>query len=295
MAIFLFRIAMINELKYKAETMKWSDHFNDEVLHEAIHWLSIKVIQVLFGFLILFISFKVINLFTSKLNQILNRKKIDQTIAHALFNITRKGLKIGMFFLFLGYIGIETSSIIALFASFGVGIGLAFQGALSNLAGGLIILIMRPFKLGDHISCGDEEGIVEEIKIFYTYVITFDQRVVMIPNGNVANGKIINHNMKEVRRVDMVFFLSYEENIEKVRNIILECIHHFPSVLGQPKPMIHLHELHENDLSIMVKVWCKNEDYWDIYWFLPEEIKQSFQEHHISIPHKKLEVKIKKD
>ena len=181
----------------------------EEILSTILTWLSTEGVKLLIGAIVLFIAFKIINLIAKKFKRAMEKKNRDKTITKVGYSIIRKGGKLLVFLGFLGYVGIDTAGIGSIIASLGVGVGLAVQGSLSNLAGGLIILLMRPFRIGDYIEAQGEGGTVEDIQIFYTYIVTPDNKVIMIPNGSLANGNIRNYSTKEFRRVDFEFSISY--------------------------------------------------------------------------------------
>lgn len=265
----------------------------DKVIDSILSWLSTTGLKLVLGLVVLFIVFKIINFFSKKIEKSLTRRHVDKTIESLIVSTFRKGLKFVAFAALLGYIGFETSSIAALVASFGVGLGLALQGSLSNLAGGIIIIFMRPFKIGDYIESNGLSGTVEQIKIFYTYLVTPDNKVIMIPNGSVANGSIINYSQKDTRRVDILFSIAYENDFEKAKDIIRMCIKKIGLSLDSPEPFINVSNHGASSIDITTRVWCKSNDYWTIYWKLLEDVKLAFDEAGISIPYNQLDVHLK--
>ena len=184
------------------------------VLDAVVNWATNTGIKIVIALLIMFIAFKIINGVTKKLAKRLQKKNADATLSRVLVGAIKVSLKALVLICLVGYVGIETASLSAVVASLGVGVSLAVQGTLSNFAGGVIIIIMRPFKLGDFIVSNGESGTVEDIKLFYTHIVTPDNRVVMIPNGALANNVIVNNSAKDTRRVDVVFGISYSSNVE---------------------------------------------------------------------------------
>lgn len=264
----------------------------DKILNEIKEWIVSEGIKIILGLLILCLVFKVINLISKKLEKKLNKKKktLDETITKVALNVFRKGLKILAFICFLGYIGIETTSIAAAITSAGLGIGLALQGSLSNFAGGLIILIMRPYKLGDYIECNGLSGTVEDIKTFYTYIVTIDNKVVMIPNGKVADSSIINYSSKKTRRLDMFFYVKYSSDMNVVRKAILEGVYKSSMNKENIEPTVSVEEYEESSIKVVLKVWCDNNKYWSLYYYLQEEIKKQFEKYNIEVPYNKIDV-----
>ena len=187
----------------------WENKFD-----EMLKWITTNGIKMLLALIVLFILFKVVNVISRRIKKNMVKRKCDPTFTVIIVNIFRKGIKILLFISYLAFVGIDTASIGAVIASCGVGIGLALQGSLSNLAGGIIIVIVRPFKLGDYIEAQGEGGTVEDIRIFFTYIVTPDNRTVMIPNGVLANGVIRNNSMKDRRRVDFNFTVAYNSDLK---------------------------------------------------------------------------------
>lgn len=263
------------------------------LLQTVLNWLSTEGVKLLIGLVVLFIVFKIINIIAKKFKKTMLAKNRDKTITMVVYSIIRKGLKIIAFLAFLGYVGIDTAGIGTIIASAGVAVGLALQGSLSNLAGGIVILLMRPFKIGDYITAQGESGTVEEIKLFYSYLITPDNKVVMIPNGVLANGSIINYSTKELRRVDFEFSISYDEDFEKAKKVIWDVIGSIENILTDPAPFVRVVSHGESTINIVTRVWTKNENYWDVYFDMMEAIKQSFDNAKIEIPFNQLDVHIK--
>ena len=204
----------------------------------------------------------------------------------------RLALKILVMLGLVGYVGFETASISAVIASLGVGISLAVQGTLSNFAGGVIIVIMRPFVLGDFITSQDQSGTVEDIKLFYTKIITPDNRVVFIPNGILANNVIVNASIKDERRLDIVVPVSYNANIELIRNLLKKVSKECDLVKITPEPFVEVGEYGTSSINLYVRVWVNRQDYWTAKWYMLKEIKNMLDENHISIPYNQLDVHI---
>ena len=265
-----------------------------EILDTVINWLTTEGLKLVIGLVVLFIGFKFANLISRSVKKRMEKKKRDKTIMAVVYQVIRKGLKLLIFLAFLGYVGIDTAGIGTIIASAGVAIGLALQGSLANFAGGIIILIMRPFKLGDYIECQGESGTVEEINIFYTNLVTPDNKVVMIPNGALINGNITNYSRKELRRVDFTFSISYDEDFERAKEVILNVVNEMEKVLQKPAPFVRLNRHGESTIDICTRVWVNNSDYWDVYFDMMEQIKIKFDEAKIEIPYNQLDVHLKK-
>ena len=267
----------------------------ESLWRKFVTWASTSGVKLLISIVIIIITFKLINVFTKKLYNKLKKKEVDETISRVSCSALKVGLKLVIFVSLVGYVGIETASISALIASLGVGISLAIQGTLSNFAGGVIIIVMRPFKIGDYITANGESGTVEDIKLFYTHIVTPDNKQIMIPNGSLANNTIVNFSSKDTRRVDNVFNISYTSDVELAKKLILEVVEKSGLRLEGQEPFCKLTNLGESSVDITCKVWVKSDDYWDFKFYLINEVKKAFDANGIEIPYNKLDVNIMKD
>ena len=264
-----------------------------DVLNNIWNWIITEGIKVVIGIIIFLILCKVINWVCRKIEKSLLKKHVDVTITKSAISFTRKALKVLLFISFLTLIGIETSSISAAIASIGLAIGLSLQGSLSNFAGGVIILCVRPFRIGDTITCNGETGTVERIELFYTYIVTGDNRVVMMPNADVANSKITNASAKETRRLDMTFSIAYDNDHNTARDIILREIESTNLALNEPDaPFVNIVAHKASSVDLEIRVWVKTENYQKLKWILLEKIKEAFDENGISIPFQQVDVHI---
>ena len=189
-------------------------------------------------------------------------------------------------------LGIPTTSFITALASCGVAIGLALQGALGNLAGGIMILIFKPFKIGDYITTASNSGTVSNITIMYTVLKTPDNKVITIPNGTLTNSVIENYSSSDKRRVDLVFTTAYDCDIDKVREILLAAANGHAKVLHEPEPFARLTKHGDSSLEYTMRVWCNADDYWDVNFDLIETVKRDFDANGISIPYPQMDVHI---
>lgn len=271
-----------------ANEISWSD-----VWQKIVDWAMNVGIKIIIALLVLFISFKIINFLTKRLYKHLQKKQVDETIARVSYNILRLTLKALVLICLVGYVGIETASISAVIASLGVGISLAVQGTLSNFAGGVIIVLMRPFKLGDYITSNGESGTVEDIKLFYTNIVTPDNKLIMIPNGQLANNVIVNTSAKEDRRCDVVMSISYTADVELAKQLIKEVCAANELIFETPAPFVEIKEFGDSAIDLTVRVWCKSKDYWTVNFYLLNEIKKAFDTNGIEIPFNQLDVTIK--
>jgi small conductance mechanosensitive channel len=256
-------------------------------------WVLSTGIKLIIAIVLLIVLFKVINVVTKKIYKSLQKKNVDETIARVSWQASRIALKVIVLACLVGYVGIETASISALIASLGVGISLAVQGTLSNFAGGVIIIVMRPFKIGDFITSGDHSGTVEDIKLFYTHIITTDNKEVLIPNGTLSNNVIVNASAKDTRRVDLVASVAYGTDIDFAKSVIAKVCEKNDLIFKDPAPFIALTEMGSSSLNIVVRVWCNRPDYWTVNFYLLDQIKKAFDENGIEIPFNQLDVNLK--
>lgn len=274
----------------KGKIMDWNSF-----LTQIITWATTTGAKIILSILILFISFRIINQISRKIEKKSSVEKYDKTIVKTLAYFFRVGLKLIIVICLIGYLGIDTSGLTALVASLGVCIGLAVNGALSNLAGGVLILLTRPFKIDDYIEAQGHAGTVIDIHITNTKLLTPDNKVIYLPNGNLANGDIINYSEMDKRRVDFIFSIGYKEDFEKAKQIIKDiCLAH-ELVFKTPEPFIKLKEYASSSVNIVTRVWTKNSDYWTVYFDIMEQIKIAFDQEGIEIPFNQLDVHIKND
>ena len=253
-------------------------------------------IKVAIALVILFFSFKLINIMMRKLEGKLKRRgHIDKTVFATATYALRILLKALVIVCLIGYLGVDTSGITALIASLGVGIGLAVNGALSNLAGGVLLLVTRPFKIDDYIEAEGTSGTVEDIRITFTRLRTPDNKVVYIPNGKLSADTIINYSEKPNRRLDLTFSISYDSSPDKAIRIISDAINEHPLALAEPEPNIRVSEYKESSVEIIARPWVASADYWQLKFDILETIGQKFKEQGIVIPYNQLDVHIKNE
>lgn len=214
-----------------------------------------------------------------------------ETFLASLINIS---LKILVIVIAATIVGFDVTALSAVIATFGVTAGLALQGSLSNLTGGIMILIFRPFKVGDYIDNHTDSGTVESIGIFYTTLKTPDNKVITVPNGALSNATVINYSVKDTRRVDFEFSAAYGSDIDKVNKVMLTVANANDKVLKDPAPFVALHHQEASALVFVLRVWCNSSDYWNVYFALEENMKKAFDAVGIEIPFNQLDVHLDK-
>lgn len=243
--------------------------------------------------LILVIGFKLSKYLVKLLSRLF--KNIDPTAQSFLKSFVSIMLKVLIVVSAAGVLGVPMTSVITIVGSCGVAVGLAMQGGLSNLAGGLILLIIKPIRVGDYIVEDSYEGTVTEIGIFYTTLVTYDNRRVLIPNGTLMNSTITAINQLEKRRVDLTFPAAYKTDIDFAREVIARTAEEHPLVLKEPAPVIQLSNCGESGIELTLRTWTKSENYWTVYFDLIENVKKAFDENGIEIPYPQMDVHVKSE
>ncbi|MCB9090962.1 MAG: mechanosensitive ion channel [Halobacteriovoraceae bacterium] len=259
---------------------KSSDTYLDKIL-KYLEIYTPKVVGALVTFLI---GLWVIRIITNIFFRQLEKRNVDQTLRPFLRSLLKNSLLVILIISVAGILGIQTSSFVAVIGAAGLAIGLALQGSLANFAGGVLILIFRPVRVGDYIKAQGYEGNVSEILLFVTVLKTPDNRVIYIPNGPLAGGPIENVTRETTRRVDLTFGISYSDDIDSARRAIEETIKKVPNILSEPAPIIAVNQLADSSVNIAVKPWVKTENYWQVFWDMQEMIKKEFDKQKISIP-----------
>lgn len=209
----------------------------------------------------------------------------DESLQKFLLNLLGWILKILLILAILAKLGVETTSFAAILAAAGLAIGLALQGSLGNFAGGVLIMIFKPFKIGDLIEAQGEVGVVKEIEIFTTKLTGLSNREIIIPNGSLSNGNIINYTTEGTRRVDLVFGVGYDSDIKKTKEVLMNVLTAHPKVLKEPAPTVNVSELADSSINFAVRPWSTAGDYWDVYFGITEDVKEALDKAGIEIPY----------
>ena len=264
-------------------------------LNSIIDSPVVSIILRIFGAcLILFIGFKIARFIANLYDRSKSAAKLNKTVRNFLKNIIKITLYIAVVIFALVILGFELSVFSAAIASLGVTIGLALQGGLSNIAGGVMVVAFKPFELGDYIETPDASGTVTDIGIFYTTLTTPDNKKVVIPNGTITNSVITNYSTHETRRIDFDFAISYDANIDDARRVLLACAKADERIFTDPAPKVVITSHMESAIKIRLRVWVKNSDYWDVSFAMQELVKKTFDDTGIKIPYNQLDVHISK-
>ncbi|MEI6866243.1 mechanosensitive ion channel domain-containing protein [Flavicella sp.] len=241
-------------------------------------------VQILIGLLILIIGLWIIKKLAKVINAVMAKAKLDASLVQFLSNLITWTLKIVLFISVLNQFGIATTSFMAIIGAAGLAVGLALQGSFSNFAGGILILLFKPFKVGDFIDAQGEKGDVKEIQIFVTKLITLEGRVAIIPNGILSNGTIKNYTDEGKLRVDIAIGISYDSDIKQARNILMEVLENHPLTLKDPAPRILVTDLGDSSVNLGLRPWSKPKDYWTVYFDCIESCKEALDKANITIP-----------
>lgn len=265
--------------------------FFENLLDSIIHAIP----TILLAILILIVGLVACKFCLWLISKGLDKAKVDLTASKFLKQCIRIVLYVVLLIVVLSMLGIPTTSVITVIGTAGVAIGLALQDSLSNVAGGFVLMITKPFKIGDYIIANGVEGTVKQISIVHTRLDSGSNQAIFIPNGQAVNAVVINNSTNDTRRVDLSFSISYEDDYEKARDIITALLESDPKVLKTPAPTVRMLQHGASALVIATRPWCKTEDYWDVYYATTEAVRAAFIENNISIPYDQLDVHIKKD
>ncbi len=239
--------------------------------------------KLITALIVLFIGLYTVRIINRLVRKIMLRRELDATLSKFLADILLWILRMLLFVTFISKLGIETSSFVAILGAAGLAIGLALQGSLSNFAGGILIILFKPFRVGDTIEAQNAIGKVKEIQIFVTKLITVNNQTIFIPNGILSNGVITNYSVEGKRRADLVFSLSYETNLKEAKDIVLKVMESHPKVLKNPAPAIIVKDLTNTSIHIVLQPWIKNEDFVIVASDIIENCKSAFEEAKISL------------
>lgn len=253
-----------------------------EKLWELIIEYSPKIITAL---VILIVGLFIIGLISKMTRRIMKRQKVDETLQKFLSNLLNWTLRVLLFVMVASKLGVETTSFAAIIGAAGLAIGLALQGSLSNFAGGALIMIFKPFKVGDLIEAQGELGVVKEIQIFTTLINSPTNKLIIIPNGALSNGNITNYSAEGKLRVDLTIGVSYDADIKQTKDVLMNVLTSNPKVLQDPAPTVNVSELADSSVNFAVRPWSSVADYWDIYFGITEECKEALDKAGIEIPY----------
>jgi len=259
-------------------------------MENIIDTISLYVINIIFAILIFIIGKYLARKITNITTKMLTKSNVNETLRTFLSNVIYGLLLIVVVLAALNKLGVQTTSFIAILGAIGLAIGLAFQSTLSNISAGVMIVIFRPFSIGDFIEAGGVAGIVEELNLFNTVFKTPDNKVIIVANSNIIGGNITNYSLKDTRRVDFVFGIGYDDDLKLAKETLQNIINKDERILQDPLPFVAVGELADSSVNFTVRVWVKSEDYWGVHFDTIEKVKLTFDKKGISIPYPQMDI-----
>ena len=267
------------------------EQFLEQLPEKAFH-LGLRVVLAALLFII---GMQLIKLIRRIIKRTLLRSRIDDGASRFIDSLVKFGMYLLLIFTIASQMGVDAASILAILGSAGVAVGLAIQGSLSNLAGGVLLLILKPFSAGDYIvDSQGNEGTVEAVDIFYTQLITLEHKLIVLPNGILANGTITNVTRSKYRRIDIQVGIAYEEDIRQARKVIEEVLKNDLAVMQEKEMRVFVDNLGESSVNLIVRCWSMQEDYWETKWRLTEAIKYALDDAQIRIPFPQMDIHLDK-
>lgn len=279
------------ELGKAAAKVGMLDQYLDAVLPRALDF----GVRLLLALLFFFIGAKLIRFVQKLVRRSMERAGADRGVTQFCDSLVKALLYLVLILAIVSQFGIDTTSVIALAGSAGLTVGLALQGSLSNFAGGVLILVMKPFRVGDYIIQDSLEGTVAEIQMFYTHLLTVDNRKVVIPNGNLVNNSLVNVTAQDKRQMDLNVGISYKSDLRAAKQLLYNRIEAEPRAMAEEAKLVVVSELADSAVVLKVRFWVRPEDYWPVRWDMTEGIKLMFDENGIEIPYNQLDVTIRQD
>lgn len=261
-----------------------------EYLDQGFQWFMEILPNLITATIILVVGYYLVKIINRLVHKFFQKKDYDEALETFLQSFINIALKLLLFVLVITQLGVKSSSLVALVGAAGLAVGLALQGSLSNFAGGVLILVFKPFKVGDFISAQGVDGTVKEITIFTTKLNTFGNQVAILPNGQLSNNNIINYNAEDTRRDKIDIGIGYGSNIKKAKEILLDICASHEGIMKDPAPAVFVGALADSSVNLTLRFWAKNEDFWAAHFFVMEETKARFDKEGIEIPFPQLDV-----
>ena len=265
----------------------------NEIFSKISDFFKVYGFNILAAILILIIGYFLIKLLCKGLMKIIYATKLDNAVGGFIVAVLRVVLWIILAFLIVSILGLSGNSFLVAFSSVALAVGMALKDSIANIANGIIIIMTKPFKKGDHISVGGVEGIVKTIKVLTTEIYTFDNKKVIIPNATIVNNSLTNYTANPTRRIDLIIGVSYESDVALVKKVLYGILAKNEMVLDVPKPIVLLKEFNASSIDFLIKYWTKTENYYTVLGVINEQILAEFRENNIEIPYTKVDVQIK--
>ncbi|MBT8270220.1 MAG: mechanosensitive ion channel [Bacteroidia bacterium] len=256
----------------------------DSILERLVNFASEYGIRIIGAIIIWIVGSWIIRKLMGVTRKVMTKREYDESLQKFLTNLLGWSLKILLFIVILSKLGVETTSFAAILAAAGLAIGLALQGSLANFAGGVLIMIFKPIKIGDLVEAQGELGVVKEIEIFTTKLLTPGNKLAIIPNGALSNGNIVNYSAEGILRVDLTMGVSYDSDIKQTKEVLMNVLTSNPKVLQDPAPIVSVSELADSSVNFAVRPWATVADYWDVYFGITEQCKLALDAAGIEIP-----------
>ncbi len=269
-----------------------NDIFNEAFLMNLKNQVMLFIPKLAMAIATLIVGLWVISLIVKGFAKVMAKRNVDPTIVPFLRTVLSITLKVALVISVINMVGIKATSFVAILGAAGLAIGLSLQGTLQNFAGGVVLLLLRPFKVGDVIDAKGYLGIVKEIQIFYTIVNTFDKKVVYIPNGTLANSDMTNLSQEEDRRNEWTFGIAYGDDVDKAKALLQKFIDEDERILKDPEPFIALHSLGDSSVNIVVRAWSKAADLWPVHFDMNEKVYKEFAKEGLNIPFPQMDVHV---
>lgn len=263
-------------------------------LENFVHLVIVYAPKVLLALVLLIVGIIIINRLVRLMRRIMKKREMDPTLIPFLATLVSVILKVMLIISVVDIVGVKTTSFVAVLGAAGLAVGLALQGSLANFAGGVLIMVFKPYKVGDYIQAQGEAGTVQAIQIFNTVLTTPDNVRITVPNGAMSSGNITNYSAQETRRLDLVFGISYGDDLEKAKKILEEMAAADSRILSDPAPFIAVKELADSSVNLLVRIWCKKEDYWNVNFDWQKNVKLRFDKEGLTFPFPQREVTMAK-
>lgn len=286
-----------NTISETAKSMEESANFAKKTLDQLGSWMMGKMGSVIIAVIFILIGLKIVGLFLKFLKKSFERSRMEVSVAGFLLSVIRVACYILVLITAAAMVGIEVTSFVTILGTASLAIGLALQGALSNLAGGVLILLLKPFQVGDYIieNNKNNEGTVVSIDVFYTKLKTHDNKVIVIPNGILAANSLVNLTDEVKRKVEVKILIAYQSDIEQVKEVVNDVIARDERILETEPKDIFIDSFEDSGMMLGIRVWVATNDFWQVTWSLREHIKKAFDEQRIEIPYNRLEIDIRNE
>lgn len=267
----------------------------DEILNNPQRYVEMAIdfgIKVVVAIVVFIIGLWVIGMIVRQFDRVMKKRELAVELRKFLRALTGAILKIALVIAIAAQLGVETTSFVALLGAAGLAIGMALSGTLQNFAGGVMIMIFKPFKIGDYVAAQGHEGVVQEIQIFNTILLSVDNKKIIIPNGPLSTNSMVNYTAEATRRVDWTFGIGYGDDSAKGRKVILDILATNDKILKDPAVFVEISALADSSVNFAVRAWCKTEDYWDIYFDINKKVYDTFDKEGLNIPFPQMDVHV---